>query len=240
VTDCASLSVYTSPEHLGLERLVEACRWETAGFVRLESSSGRFCEELFRRAVCEGSDQAWDALVVHYRAMVLAWIRRHPASSSVREEDDYWVTRTFERFWRAMRPERFRAMRGLPALITYLRHCAHCVLLDEVRARQASVSLHPLEEGDELPAEAASGGADAADLVVSNLTRREIWSAVMRELPDADDRRVAYLSLVLDLKPQQIHQRFPSWCPDVTDAYRRKRNVLDRLRRSPTIRGFLE
>jgi hypothetical protein len=48
-----------------------------------------------------------------------------------------------------------------------------------------------------------------------------------------------YLSFVLDLKPGEIQERHPELFASVDDVYRIKRNVVERLRRSPQIREFL-
>ncbi|CAA9541297.1 MAG: hypothetical protein AVDCRST_MAG88-32, partial [uncultured Thermomicrobiales bacterium] len=47
------------------------------------------------------------------------------------------------------------------------------------------------------------------------------------------------LCLALELKPSEVHARYPDRFASVADVYRIKRNLLDRLRRSPEIRRFL-
>ena len=60
------------------------------------------------------------------------------------------------------------------------------------------------------------------------------------ELLDQAERLVARLCLVLDLKPREVYERHPDRFADVADVYRVKRNLLERLRRSPAIRRFLD
>ena len=50
---------------------------------------------------------------------------------------------------------------------------------------------------------------------------------------------VAYLSFARDLKPSEIFGRHPRLYESVADVYRIKRNVIERLRRSPEVRAFL-
>jgi hypothetical protein len=50
---------------------------------------------------------------------------------------------------------------------------------------------------------------------------------------------VAYLSFARDLKPSEIFGRHPRLYENVADVYRIKRNVVERLRRSPEVRAFL-
>src|SRR6266542_4722435 len=212
-----------------LADVVGACREETGKFLRRAESDDSFCFELFRRAISERSQAAWDAVVTHYRGIVLAWVRQHSASSAVREDDSYWVNRTFERFWTAVGADRFTLFNGLQALLKYFKMCVHSVLLDEVRA-QRGAQLEPLDgERDD----GADSVADAEAQVVGQLSGADLWQAIGRELADDAERRVVYLSFALDMKPGEIFERHPDQFGGVHDVYRIKRNVIERLRRNP-------
>src|SRR5438128_2583506 len=115
---------------LTIADLVAACRAETNRFRGGEACSDGYCFELFRRAVCHRDDDAWAAIMEQYRGLVLSWLRQHSASSAVQEDDDYWITRTFERFWMAVGPERFAHFGELGGVFQYLKMCVHSVLLD--------------------------------------------------------------------------------------------------------------
>ena len=217
-----------------LTDLAEACRAETERFLRREPSRDDFCFEIVRRAVCDRDQRAWAAVFAQYRGMVLAWVRRHPVSGSMREDDEFWINRTFDRFWTAVGPERFDAFPTMAALLRYLKLCAHSVLLDEARARSAA----PSEGLSDQTAESIAA-PDVADVAVGQLAGGALWAAIAAEMQDEAERRVAYLCFVLDLKPREIHERHPELYPTVADVYRIKRNLLDRLRRNPEIRAFL-
>ena len=223
------------PGALPVDELAQRCREETARFLRGESTREDFGYELLRRAVCEGDQAAWAAAVDQYRGLVLAQIRRHPAFPATAEEDDYWINRTFERFWGAMRPARFREFPGLPALLQYLKLCAGSVLVDEAR-RRAGAAAEPLREQGTHRAAGMAG----EEAVLGELAGRELWRAIEVELHDEAERIVAHLCLVLDLKPREVYARQPERFADVADVYRVKRNLLDRLRRSPAIQRYLD
>ncbi len=223
---------------LPVAELAGACREETAKFLRREPSRDSFCLELLRRALVERDQAAWDAVFAQYRGVVLAWVRQHPAGSAVREDDEYWVNRSFERFWSAVGPERFALFPNLATVLRYLKLCAHSVLLDAVRALGPQPAV-PLTE------QAVAGGAagwvvDAEALAASEAAAQELWGAIDAELHDEAERLVARLCLVLDLKPREVYERHPDRFADVADVYRVKRNLLERLRRSPAIRRFLD
>ena len=214
--------------------LTRGCRDETAKFRRGEPSDERYCFELIRRAVCSRDQAAWEVVLAQYRGMVLAWVRQHPSAAALGEDDDYWVTSTFERFWTAIGPDRFGAFPGLAAILRYLKMCTHSVLIDEARARR-SAELTSLDEADQ----ESDGAADIEAIAVGSLSGQDLWSTILRVLTEEVDRRVLYLSFASELKPGEIHERHPELFPTVADVYRIKRNALDRLRRSAEVRQFL-
>jgi DNA-directed RNA polymerase specialized sigma24 family protein len=113
--------------------------------------------------------------------------------------------------------------------------CLASVMLDEARSRRRQ----PLASLDEMPPE-AKVSTDPATHVVGRLARRELWQAIKRELRDESERAVAYLSFVAGLTPREIRAREPHHFADISDVYRCKRNVIERLRRSPTIQRLLD
>lgn len=229
---------------ISVAQLAGGCRGETARHQPGERAVEGYCFELFRRAICQRDHAAWAAVVSQYRGMVLAWVRRRAQAFSLREEDDYWVNRTFERFWIAVGPERFGQFGSQAALMKYLQMCAYSVLADERRARPA-VPDEPLPEepkkgGDGRLAGAADLTGNAEVAAMGHVAAGELWVAITRECATEAERLTMYLSMALDLKAQEIRDRHPEHFPSTEDVYRIKRNVLERLRRSPEIRKFLE
>ncbi len=214
---------------LSLTALIDGCRETTARFMRREEAQEDFCLELFRRALVERGAAPWRAIFDQYHGLVVAWIRQHPATATLGDEHDYYTNRAFERFWSAVTPERFAAFPGLAALLRYLKLCAHSVLLDAARAQRARSALPGWER---------AVAPDAATAVVGALVGDDLWQAIEAELHDEAERLVAYGTFALDLKPTELHARYPATFATVADVYRTKRNLLDRLRRSPAIQQF--
>lgn len=210
--------------------LAGSCREETEKFARREPSRDIFCLELLRRAIVERDEAAWGAVFAQYQGLVLGWVRRHPAAASVAEDEGYWVNRTFERFWSALRAERFDSFAGLAALLRYLKLCAHSILLDEVRARARA----RIEEGE---VEGRVAGPESATLEA--LGRQELWRIVAATAGDEQERLIARLCFALDLKPREIQARYPEQFATVAEVYRVKRNLLERLRRNAELRALL-
>lgn len=216
--------------YVPLAALVEQCRTEADDFRRGGMSSDVYSYELFRRAICERDARAWDAVFAQYRMLVLAWIRRHPARASLGDDDEYWVNRTFERFWRAIGPERFSSFPGAVALLRYLKLCAHSVVLDEVRA-QHGPECEPISEYVR-----GTTATDAEYVTLGRMTGEELWAEINASAKDETERLVAYLCLVLEMKPREAYARYPEQFGSVAEVYAAKRNLLDRLRRNPTFR----
>jgi RNA polymerase sigma factor (sigma-70 family) len=192
---------------------------------------------LFRLALEEGDQQAWEAIVSRYRNLVLDWTRRSLRSPIPREQESDWVTRAFERFWLAVGPEGSR-FRDLPAALQYLKLCVRSVVMDDLRARRA-VDLEPLEDVDERRILGCPGAArtapDVESVVFDRLGSRDLWQTILETLPDPDERLVIYLSFVQGMKPAEIATSRSDSFASTADVYRIKRNAIERLRRSPRL-----
>lgn len=238
------MSVNLAVRQLPLEQLAEACRRETERFLRNAAFDDAFCFELFRRAVVERGESAWEKIVVQYRRMVLTWVKRHPSlSSPVAEEDgDHWVDAIFVRFWSAVKPERFVQFEDTRRILAYLKMCANSVVQDELRQRAqqlATVPLEPLTGPDD-----GSPGPTPPSIAVEarpdgRLLARELLALIQRVLQDDREREIFQLAIVLGYTPREICQRHPDRFPTADIVYQTKRNVLDRLRRNPEIREYL-
>lgn len=233
-SDPASAELVDQARQLPIEGLIRACRAETERYLRGEPHADVYGLELFKRAV-SGDRPAWDGLVAQYRPLVLAYLRRHPAWASRGEtDDDYWVNRTFQRFVMAVKPDRLPWFPTLSSLLAYLKLCSHSVLLDEVRAADAS-RLASLEEVPEAP----TVSPEVATEVLEELTPQSLWEAVTAELRGGTERVVARLSWVRSMQPVEIYATHPEMFDSVADVYRIKRTVLGRLRRSGRVSQIL-
>jgi DNA-directed RNA polymerase specialized sigma24 family protein len=217
-----------------LEVLCAQARAQEANFVHGDTSSGAAGLELFRRAIAEGNEDAWAAVISVYRGLLVAQAQRQPLRRLVDEDDGFCADRAFQRFWRATRTGQMQGFSDLASILKYLKMCLASVLLDEarVRRRQTYVSI------DDLPSDSPAID-DPSGAVVGQAAGRELWQAVEQELRDESERLVAQLSFVSGLSPREIRARHPDRFAEVGVVYRLKRNVIDRLRRSPLIQELL-
>ena len=221
---------------LTLAGIAHRCSQETDRFFQRLANDSRFCFELFRRAIQERSQRAWDLVYRQYRLLVAGWVQRHPAFPGCGEESQFLVNRAFEKMWQALTPDRFLQVPDLKSLLRYLQMIVHSVVVDQVRLCGAPT--------DELPADESAAMAGPPDLALESESldpadRCRFWDAVSRRLHDDKERRVVLGSFVLALKPREILAEYPGTFSGIEEIYRVKENVLDRLRRDLELRKML-
>jgi DNA-directed RNA polymerase specialized sigma24 family protein len=215
---------------MSTDELRAASLAQSACFLNNEPHDSRYAYELFRRAIVESDPLAWAAIVTDFRPLVVAAIRRQAGYRGFDDEDD-WVNRTFERFWRAIRPHRLDQFPDTPALLRYLKTCASSVYLDYLRdqRRHGTITLQD---------------ADSADLVadrdaLADHSAAELWWTIVGLLRDDQERAAAYFSLVQGMTPRDIRTHQPHLFETIEQVYQTKRRVLDRLRQAPELRAFV-
>ena len=152
------------------------------------------------------------------------------------EDDDFWLNRTFERFWVAVSPERFGAFPTLGALLGYLQRCAESVIEDAARRLR---HRPPPAPGADTTAQLGAAGA-GPEAVVDEVHAEALWAAICAETQDQAEATIARLSFLQDLKSREIYEWHPETFASVAEVYRIKRNLIERLRRNPAIRAFLD
>jgi len=204
---------------------------ESERFYRGQPHDPQFAYELFRRALVDREDMAWEHIYTHYSSLVDSWVRRCGAFSSSGESSEYFVTLAFTRFWRAITPERFASFPTLSSLLQYLQRCTGCVVIDSVRAQSWSEML-PEES---IPFERAARTAPDEE-ALEHVNRQEFWDYINAQLNDEAEQVVVFDFFVLGMKPGDIYDHRPDLFGSVKDVYNVKRNVLGRLSRNGELR----
>ncbi len=218
---------------LDAHQLAQRCAAEQQRYHQHQPSDDRYCLELFLRAIHRRDELAWALIYQQFTGTLLAWLHQHPCASRVlaQHEADTYVTTAFSKFWLATSSPGAATPRFLTLanVLAYLKSCLNSVVLDEMRQLQARQREEPLD----LP-----GSAGVSD--TSDQSAEELWKVIERALPDRRERRLAYLLFVLDLKPREVVRIAPQDFPTAQEVYRLGRNILDRLRRNPALRRWLE
>lgn len=186
--------------------------------------------ELFRRAVVERDAEAWAAIALRYRPMLISWVGRCPAAAAAGESFEDMADEGLARAWRALTPGRFADFPNLAALLGYLHVCVTATVIDAARARLAYERIGQQSvEDTHKPLEQA---------VLDQIGRAELWELVIG-LAACEAERVALIErYVFDLPPRVIQSRHPDLFPSVMNIYAATRNVCDRLRRHKEVQRY--
>lgn len=222
------------PEYMDLTALVQRCATESERFYRGQPHDTRFSYELFRRALVERDELAWEQLYLHYSGLVEGWIRRSGAFVSSGESSEYFVVGAFTKFWRAISAERFASFPTLASLLQYLQLCSTSVVIDSVRA-QSWAEMLPEETIS--PAHIPHYSPD--EEAMSRVDSQEFWNFINTQLHNDVERVVVYCSFVLSMTPRAIYAKRSELFSSVNDVYNVKRNVLGRLSRNQQLRMLL-
>jgi DNA-directed RNA polymerase specialized sigma24 family protein len=222
------------PMQLSLPMLVRLCAAESDHFYHSRPYDARFAHELFRRALVERDEIAWEHVYTHYSPLVESWVRRSGAFAGSGESSEFFVSAAFTKFWRAVSPERFATFPTLAALLSYLQLCTGSVVIDSVRAQ----SWAEMVAEEALPAD-HTPRATSDDEALERVSRAEFWRYIDTQLNGEAERAVVLGSFVLGMKPGEICDQRPDLFASVGDVYNIKRNVLSRLSRNPEVRRRL-
>jgi len=187
-------------------------------------------DTLFRQAIMHGDAEAWAALCIHYRPLLIHWVNQCPASTWLDESSLDLADQAFARAWKALTPAGFAKFANLAALLGYLRTCVTTVVIDCARAQTARTRMQQ-KLGD-------SASTTPEQLVLHQAECSELWHLVSQVVATAQERAILYECFVLDLPPRLLLARHPDLFANISSVYAAKRNLLDRLRRSPELRQF--
>lgn len=222
------------PTDMDLQTLMLRCARESERFYRGQQHDTSYSYELFRRALVERSETAWEQLYRHYHGLVEGWVRRSGAFTSSGESSEFFVVGAFTKFWRAITPDRFDSFPTLASLLHYLQLCATSVVIDSVRTQSWSEMV---PEEHMTPSVIPQSSPDEEAL--SRVHREEFWQLIDEQLNNEVERVVVYCSFVLGLTPRAIFAKRGDLFNTVNDVYNVKRNVLGRLGRNTKLRQMI-
>lgn len=218
-------------QQMSVEDLAQRCAQETERYFHQQSHDSKYCFELFRRAIQETDQAAWDIICVQYQPLVSGWVRQHHGFQDSGEEIQYFINGAFGKIFSTITSSRFDGFSDLGSLLRYLKLCVHSVIVDYNRSAE-QVRLYPLEEASE----SVSTDPAVEEQQMDRAYQRSFWDWINARLNDEKERSVIYGSFVLALKPQEIYDLFRNRFSDIDEIYRVKQNVISRLRRDPEFR----
>jgi len=234
-----------------IQRLMERCRAQMDDFRNNRPSDEQPCLELFRLALTENNQAAWEAIYSIYQAQVVRWVQSHPHFHFTGEDAGYFVNQAFWRLWKyGARHACAGRFNTLADYLQYLKRCAASVITDELRRGRRDALLH-LAEADE-PADADREGSDdsamSPDWVSATLRDRApleeeveneivlagLWELLRQVLNGERERLVAEEMWEYGLSPRQVCARHPDKFASEEEIGQIRRNIVRRLNRQLT------
>lgn len=217
-----SIRMDESIRQMNITLLADRCTDEMKLHRRKETYDDRFCLEIFRRAIIQRMDQAWEVLQQRFGETVRIWLHSHASNdvALMRDSEENYVALTFSRFWYAVRDQHLE-FSSLNAALSYLHATLNGILTDTLRSHLRSREV-PIPEP----------GSSEEPLSEDSVDASSAWQSIQSLLIDQREQRVAYLLYYCGLKPREIVTRCPQEFDDIKEVYRLNHNVVERLRRN--------
>ncbi|MGD8405600.1 MAG: hypothetical protein PVJ21_18220 [Anaerolineales bacterium] len=221
--------------NLILTDLARICAEETELFFQHRDHDTRYCFELFRRAIRENDQYAWEIIFNQYQSLVTGWVRHHQGFKPSGEEEQFFVTGAFAKISSILTAEKFDKFSDLKALLSYLKMCVHSVITDYNRkADQASLQI----SFEDIQIDIKSSDPAPESKVLDKLGNQTLWTQLKERLNDEKERLVMQGVFVLALKPRELCDYYKGTFENVEEVYRIKQNIFARLRRDSEFRGL--
>jgi hypothetical protein len=222
------MSNKTDLHYLTVQDLAKRCAQETELYFQHKSQDAIYCFELFRRAIRERDQLAWEMVYTQYNALVTGWVRQNPSFESSGEEVQYFVNGAFGKISGTLTPEKFGGFSDIGSLLRYLKMCVHSMIVDHNRLSEQA-QLYPLDSA----LNEASADAPPEKQTMDRAYQQALWDWIDTRLHDEKERLVMKCIFILVLSPSVIYEHYPHKFSDVKEIYRIKQNVLARLSRDP-------
>lgn len=214
------------PQSCTVTELAEQCAEENARFRLLRQSDSRHCFELFRRAFQDSLSDALTQVYILYTPQVRRWVFGHAQFRFTGEPVDVFVSEAFANCYHNLRGQRFTGFPNVAAILAYLKMCVHSCIAMRLRNTRPELDI------DE------AHGAHTRTDVDSRLSARQLWRRIEQVLTTADDRLLARLAFVQELKPADISRAYPAKWPTARDVSVSLQRIRRALRRDPQLRNW--
>jgi hypothetical protein len=215
-----------------LNELVRRCQQETDTYRRTGSSDSSPCLELFRLALGENREDAWEMIIEQYTPDLRnRFHRHHPWNSLLREDQDDIILEAFERLLGQNRKKPLQ-ISSLGGILKYLYSCLSTVILLHKRAREKDRFIvgEPNDFAD-------APGPDLVDRLFGNIAALEILHGLNSCCDNTCEEQVIYQWLTQDDTAPEIVQDLPACHLTNAKVYQIVEKVLARYRKRYPLSG---
>lgn len=215
------------PRSLTIPQLAERCQAEAAHYKQTGQSDERYCFELFRRALIERDEAAWQVIYTQYQSLVATWVHNYSRFPQTNEEADFFINAAFARLWQfGVRADTAAKLDNLGKCLGYLKLCVGSALEDYLR----KVKRDALKQAIQLKNYDRSS-SEVEEPETFPLTLEELGQALWNTVQDNSERLVAEESWVYGFAPREIQAHHPDLFTATAEVSQIKRNIIKRLRR---------
>jgi len=232
---------------LPLDALAKECAEETRLFYESQYDDSLHCFELFRRAICDKSNEAYEKICEHYIPLIKKyWVAPHLKHEMGKELD--FGFDALEKLRKAFDPDKDpdkfdKFQNNIKPLMAYLKMCVNSVIVDQIRMERRHNREVPIEGRENRIKDSTKTPEENME---NEEKRRSFWAKIEVHLHDDKDKIVVDGLFKLGLKPRDIYEIYkPSKdtnkisFTDVDEIYRIKQNIIARLRHDSEIGKFL-
>ena len=212
--------------------LASRCAEETGRFLAQQRSDTRFCFELFRRALVEQDEGAFQHIYTVFQRHVLGWISRDAYFTFYTRRGGLFCILDVLYLLQSAPGRKFTHFNELSHLLSYLRDCAHTTILQYIRQQRHHDTQVALDQARTL------GESEAG--ATAQLDAQQLWQHIEQLLNNAQERQVAYAVFVLGYKPRELPAAFPALISDAHAASQLLYRIRQRLRNDPLLRRWFE
>ena len=217
------------------QRLGALCNEQNDQFKQnCELNDGHVCFELIRRAVFRIDDAADVVFEIYYN-----WLQRKIIAMFQRNDDavEDLTQDAMLRFFSYVTPNTWGKFKNLAHILAYMGKCGQSVVYNYWRQCQTVQKYtQTLEEHHE---ESVSDTAEIRPIennFEQNQATSQLWQCVKKNCRDALDLFLAQQLWQYGLQPKDVAKKYPNRFPKPVEVYKRKRNLIDRIKRDTTYR----
>lgn len=207
---------------LPLKEIILQSQIENECFRRHQCDEHACSYELFRRAVVENNQEAWEAIYQQYWRLVAAWV--HLPGRPVEDE----VNDAFLKFFHGAKAEPFTAkFQDFTSLMGYFKTTAYHVKMDVIRKMQsrAEVNAEDRSSIDQVPENRADPFQTPVPRIIES---RERYRQLLKRMKDDKECLILKLTIVRK-KPVDIYAEYADIFESVEEVYRIKERIFKRL-----------
>jgi hypothetical protein len=186
-----------------LNELARRCQQESDAYRRTGSSDPSYCLQLFRLALVEKREGAWEKIVECYSSDLRNRFFAHPWAPLLREYEEDILIITFERLLERNEKEPLQVT-SLGAMLNYLHRCLYTAVLLCKRDRDKQrLVAGTIDDFADIP------GPDPTEESLDTLEAKEVWKRVAGCADNPLEERVMHLWLVQDYSAPEIVRYLP-------------------------------